>query len=281
MKILIKAMGFIGDNLFATSVAKKLKYKYDGLCEVDLLLSVAQPFELISIDPHIDNVYLEMPNKQYDKVFQLGHINRQSTPCEQLQVQCGIENPSPEFKIYTNPVIDKYVEYYFKNKGNRKLVAWLSNWEERSFLFTEKEYKRGIDVPNLGYGGKHRNISYIINELEKNNNLSLIEVGKPNGTNQLSTSILTVSEYSLTASVLKHCDYFIGAEGGLANLASGVGTKTILTSDFVHQLYGWNGVIEKCQEPKLGPRHYFEGHIDLDPYLTDDEVVEQINNLCK
>jgi ADP-heptose:LPS heptosyltransferase len=28
MKILIKAMGFIGDNLFATSVAKKLKYKY-------------------------------------------------------------------------------------------------------------------------------------------------------------------------------------------------------------------------------------------------------------
>jgi hypothetical protein len=58
MKILIKAMGFIGDNLFATSVAKKLKYKHDGLCEVDLLLSVAQPFELISMDPHIDNVYL-------------------------------------------------------------------------------------------------------------------------------------------------------------------------------------------------------------------------------
>jgi len=281
MKILIKAMGFIGDNLFATSVAKKLKYKHDGLCEVDLLLSVAQPFELISNDPHIDNVYLEMPNKQYDKVFQLGHINRQSTPCEQLQVQCGIENPSPEFKIYTNPTIDKYVEYYFKNKGNKKLVAWLSNWEERSFLFTEEEYKRGIDVPNLGYGGKHRNISYIINELEKNNNLSLIEVGKPNGTNQLSTSILTVSEYSLTASVLKHCDYFIGAEGGLANLASGVGTKTILTSDFVHQLYGWNGVIEKQAEPKLGPRHYFEGHIDLDPYLTDDQVIEQINKLCK
>jgi len=281
MKILIKAMGFIGDNLFATSVAKKLKYKHDGLCEVDLLLSVAQPFELISMDPHIDNVYLEMPDKQYDKVFQLGHINRQSTPCEQLQVQCGIENPSPEFKIYTNPTIDKYVEYYFKNKGNKKLVAWLSNWEERSFLFTEKEYKRGNDVPSLGYGGKHRNIPYIINELGKNNNIQLIEVGKPNGTNQLSTSILTVSEYSLTASVLKHCDYFIGAEGGLANLASGVGTKTILTSDFVHQLYGWNGVIEKCQEPKLGPRHYFEGHIDLDPYLTDDEVVEQINNLCK
>jgi hypothetical protein len=281
MKILIKAMGYIGDNLFATSVAKKLKYKYDGLCEVDLLLSVIQPFELISNDPNIDNVYLEIPNKQYDKVFQLDHIHRQLTPCEQLQVQCGIENPSPEFKIYTNPTIDKYVEYCFKNKGNRKLVAWLSNWEERSFLFTPEEYKRGINIPNLGYGGKHRNIPYVISELEKNNDIILIEVGKPNGTNQLNTDISTVSEYSLTASILKHCDYFIGAEGGLANLASSVGTKTILTSDFVHQLYGWNGVIEKCQEPKLGPRHYFEGHIDLDPYLTDDEVVEQINELCK
>ena len=103
MKILIKAIGFIGDNLFATSVAKKLKYKHDGLCEIDMLLSVAQPFELISNDPHIDNVYLEMPDKQYDKVYQLDFLNRRSTPCEQFQIQCGIENPSPEFKIYTNP----------------------------------------------------------------------------------------------------------------------------------------------------------------------------------
>jgi hypothetical protein len=281
MKILIKAMGFIGDNLFATSVAKKLKYKHDGLCEVDLLLSVIQPFELISNDPHIDNVYLEIPNKQYDQVFQLYPIHRQSTPCEQLQAQCGIENPSPEFEIYTNPTTDKYVEYCFKNKGNRKLVAWLSNWEERSFLFTPEEYKRGVNIPNLGYGGMHRDISYIINELEKNNNIILIEVGKPNGTNQLNTDISTVSEYSLTASILKNCDYFIGAEGGLANLASGVGTKTILTGDFVWQLYGSNGVIEKQADPKLGPVHYFEGHISLDPYLTDEQVVEQINKIIK
>ncbi len=279
MKILIKAIGFIGDNLFATSVAKKLKYKHDGLCEVDMLLSVAQPFELISNDPHIDNVYLEMPNKQYDKVYQLDFLNRRSTPCEQFQTQCGIENPSPEFEIYTNPTTDKYVEYCFKNKGNRKIIGWLSNWEERSFLFTEEEYKRGIDVPNLGYGGKHRNISYIINELNKNNDIILVELGKPNGNNQLDTDIFTVSEYSLTASILKNCDYFIGAEGGLANLASGVGTKTILTSDFVHQLYGWNGVIEKCQDPKLGPTHYFEGHINLDPYLTDEQVIKQINKI--
>ena len=279
MRILIKNIGFIGDNLFATSVAKKLRFKYYGLCEIDMLLSVAQPFELISNDPNINNVYLEIPNKEYDIIYQLNPINRQSTPCEQFQIQCNVEDPSPKFKIYTNPTLDEYVKHCFKNKGDRKVVAWLSNWEERSFLFTEEEYKRGIDVPNLGYGGKHRNIPYIINELSKNDNIILVEVGKPNGTNQLNTDISTVSEYSLTASIIKNCNYFIGAEGGLANLAAGVGTKTILTSDFVHQLYGWNGVIEKCQEPKLGPKYYFDSHIDLDPYLTDDQVIEQINKI--
>ena len=54
MKILIKAIGFIGDNLFASSVVKKLKQQQD--CEVDFKLSLPQPFELLSLNPHIDNV---------------------------------------------------------------------------------------------------------------------------------------------------------------------------------------------------------------------------------
>ena len=80
--------------------------------------------------------------------------------------------------------------------------------------------------------------------------------------------------------MIKACDWFIGAEGGLANLASGVGTKTIITGDYVHQLYGWNGVIENNQEPKLGPKYYFpEGHYTLDPYLTDEEVIKTIKDI--
>lgn len=280
MKILIKNVGFIGDNLFATSIATKLKQQYID-CEVDMLLSVIQPFELISNHPDIDNVYLEIPSKQYDKIFELRPINRRSTPCEQFQIQCGIKNPSPEFKVYTNQYLDKYIEYCFRKKGDKKLIAWLSNWEERSFIFTEEEYKKGVNVPNFGYGGKHRNIGYIINELSKNDDIILLEVGKPNGSSQRDVNEFTVSEYSLTASIIKNCDYFIGTEGGLANLASGVGTKTILTGDFVHQLYGWNGVIEKNEEPKLGPKYYFDtiNHIVLDSYLTDEEIVYKINKI--
>lgn len=280
MRILIKAVGFIGDNLFGSSIAKKLKEQHKN-CVVDYQLSIAQPFELISNNPYIDNVFLTSPNHQYNKIYQLNPIHRKLTPCEQFQIQCEISNPSPEFKIYTNKTLDEYIKYCFQPIKNKKIIAWLSNWEERSFIFTKEEYRKGIDVPGFGYGGKHRNISSIVQKLSENQEIFLIEVGKPNGTDQKISDMFTVSEYTLTASILKNCDYFIGTEGGLANLASGIGTKTILTGDFVHQLYGWNGVIEKCEEPKLGPKYYFDekNHIVLDPYLTDEEVAKSILNI--
>ena len=67
----------------------------------------------------------------------------------------------------------------------------------------------------------------------------------------------------------------------MINLAAGVGTKTIITGDFVHQLYGPNGVIKKIKNPKLGPEFYFpnSGHVSLDPYLLDEEVIEQMRKL--
>jgi hypothetical protein len=280
MKILIKAVGFIGDNLFGSSVPKKLKEQHSG-CEVDYLLTMPQPYELISLNPYIDNVYITMPDKNYDKIFQLYPIHRNTTPCIQFQSQCGISDSSSDFKIYTNAVLDEYVRHLLLPAKNKKIVAWLSNWEERSFIFSKDEYRIGRDVPGFGYGGKHRDINKVIRQLQHRDDLYLIEIGKPNGHDQKLTDIFSVSEYTLTASILKNCDYFIGAEGGLANLASGIGTKTILTGDFVHQLYGWNGVIEKCDEPKLGPKYYFDDndHYVLDPYLTDDEVVLNILNL--
>jgi hypothetical protein len=77
---------------------------------------------------------------------------------------------------------------------------------------------------------------------------------------------------------MKFCDAFVGTEGGLCNLAAGVGTKTIITGDFVHQLYGWNGVLKKIKEPKLGPIHYFlnSNHVELNSYISDEEVIKQI-----
>ena len=84
------------------------------------------------------------------------------------------------------------------------------------------------------------------------------------------------------ASLMKYCDAFLGTDGGLATIAAGVGTKTIITGDFNLQLYGWNGVIKKIKHPKLGPYEYFgEPHIVLDPYLNDNEIINNIIKLLK
>jgi hypothetical protein len=280
MKALIKCVGFIGDNLFASSIPRKLKQQ--GFTKVDLQLSIAQPYELLNLNPDIDEVFLYQPNPNtYDEVYYLNPIHRRETPTEQFQKQCGVLNPSPEYTIYTNPSIDSYVDPLLKNAAQgRKIVGYMMNWEEKTFGFTEEEYRRGIDVPNLGYGGRRRDIEFIVKSLEKEENIFLIPVGMPPGYNQKELTLDGVSNYTLAASMIKTCDWFIGAEGGLVNLAAGVGTKTIITGDYVHQLYGWNGVIERNEEPKLGPKHYFpEGHYTLDPYLTDSEVVSEIKTL--
>jgi hypothetical protein len=282
MKILVKTMGFIGDNIFATPIAKKLKEKHGNDCVVDFHISILAPFELIHNSPYIDNVYTSAPDEDgYDIVHRLNPIHRKETPIIQLQKQCGIENPTTDYEVYTNSAIDSLVSAAFieHRKNNKLLLAFQLNWEEKTFIFTEEEYKKGIDVPGKGYGGKHRNIDFILNELNKNPNFILIPVGKPNGYDQRVTDVTCVSELTLTASVIKECDCFIGTEGGLSNIAAGVGTKTILTGDFVHQLYGWNGVIEKNEDPKLGPIFYFPefGHVTLNPYITDREVVDSIN----
>jgi len=284
MKILVKTIGFIGDNIFASSIAKKLMEKHGNDCQVDFQISILAPFELMFNNPYIDDVYYsECDESVYNVIHQLKPINRKSTPIEQFQIQCGIENVDTDYNVYTNKSTDKLVKDAFSSYKNEKniLVAVQTNWEEKSFLFTEEEYNTGIDVPNLGYGGKRRNINHILETLNKNDNVLLIPVGKPNGFDQKTSEITAVSELTLTASVIKNCDYFIGAEGGLSNIAAGLGIKTIITGDFVHQLYGWNGVIEKNEEPKLGPKFYFPefGHVTLNPYISDDEVIEEIKKL--
>lgn len=286
MKILVKTMGYIGDNIFATSVAKKLKESHGNDCVIDFQLSILAPFELIHNNPYIDNVYMTPQDESgYDVIHKLNPIHRQETPTIQLQKQCGIENVSSEYTVYSNIATDTLIHDVFKQYRTQDnvLVAVQLNWQEKTFLFTEEEYKKGIDIPNRGYGGKNRNIDFILTELSSDSNIILIPVGKPNGHNQMVGDVTCVNELTLTTSVIKECDYFIGTEGGLSNIAAGVGTKTIITGDFVHQLYGWNGVIEKNEEPKLGPKFYFPkfGHVTLSPYLSDEEVIEEIKRIIK
>lgn len=289
-KCLIITYGFFGDIMFASSLAKKLKSQYD---QIDYVIGFPQMKRLLQNNPYIDDVYVSstpgpdsIPNpyvdiSQYTKIIELGSLHYEITPCEEYQQQAGITDTSSEFEIYTEPTYDSYAKAFIDQlriEHGKPVLAVMSNWEPKTYLFTPEQYEAGIDVPNLGYGGAHRNISYIISELEDYATLIPVGVGDLNQQQTLSIPDNDTKSLLFEASILKYCDAFIGTEGGLANLAAGVGCKTIITGDFVHQLYGWNGVLKKLNDPQLGPLKYFKnfGHVTIDPYYNDDNVVQTI-----
>jgi len=290
IKYLIITCGYFGDIAFATSIAEKLKTEQPGVA-VDYLIGFPQMQRLLSNDPFIDNVYIsDTPTPypintstldQYSRVIRLQPLSFEMPPPYEYQAFAGIKNPGTSYKLYTEPTYDEVAKNYIDQlrQNGRKVIALMSNWESKTYIFTPDQYKAGIDVPNLGYGGSHRNIEKVVSELK--NRYNVIEVGVPQQYNQQQTAGISDQDQKsilFECSLMKYCDAFIGTEGGLCNLAAGIGTRTIITGDFVHQLYGWNGAVKKIKEPKLGPVHYFpEGeHVELDPYLTDTELIDTI-----
>lgn len=292
---LVVTFGFFGDIAFASSIAKKLKQE-NQFDIVDYLIGFPQMETIIKNDPHIDRVYVSdfpsanpvknIDTSKYDKIVKLSQLSFEIPPPTEFQIFAGVRNPDSEYKIYTSVEYDSIAMSAIEDlrSNGKKVIAVMANWEPKTYIFTEEEYIRGVDIPNLGYGGKHRNIDYVTSELEKEFNV--VYVGYPQEYNQTITSKVEDNNQKsilFECSIMKFCDAFVGTEGGLCNLAAGVGTKTIITGDFVHQLYGWNGVLKKIKEPKLGPVHYFlnSNHVELNPYITDEEVVNQIVNNIK
>ena len=283
MNILIKSTGFIGDILFSTSVARQMK-REDRTLLIDYQIPLNAPYEILQLDNNINRIFIpneEVDESSYDKVFTLPPCTQEDPPTIQYQKHCGVKDLDPSYNVEVPHTAIEVVSAMMKphKQQGKKIVAWQGNWEEKSFRYTEEEYKRGVDVPNLGYGGKRRDINFLISELSRR--YLLIKVGFDPGISQNQIGLLTTGIFTYTAAILSQCDYMVGGESGLINLAAGVGTKTIITGDYVHQLYGWNGVIRKLKEPKLGPEFYFgkENHVSLNPYLRDEEVVEEMFNI--
>lgn len=280
---LIKPFGFIGDTVFASGVAKKLKVEGQFDC-CDIVVGFNQVQKLMKLNPWIDDVFTVPQlaiNPSYhidpigwDRVFTLTETIKTIPPPLQFQMECGVKDPDTLYEIWTDPTVDDQVT----EKYQKPYVAVMNipSWTRKAFLFTEEQYKQAINVPYLGYGGALRNIEGIVKELAKDFNIVYVGL-EENSISSIGASQQHGKVRSLLweVSVLKFAQFFIGAEGGLANFAAGVGTNTILTSDFVWQLYGPKGCIKACEEPKLGPRYYFPnaGHVDLDPFLTDEQVL--------
>ena len=291
-KCLIITCGFFGDIIFASSIAEKLK---DIYAKVDYLIGFPQIYQLLKNNPYINDVFISdipgpypifgIDQTEYDKVIKLDTLNYLVTPCEEFQQQAGIETPTPEYEVYTTPEYDDVAEKLImelQETYSKPVIGIMSNWEPKTYIFTKEQYEAGIDVPNLGYGGSHRNVQYIVNELNKDFTLIPIGVGDLNQQQTISIADNDVKSLLFEASILKYCDVFVGTDGGLATIAAGVGTKTIITGDFNLQLYGWNGVLKKINNPRLGPKEYFgDYHVVLDPFLTDEEVIQQLKTIIK
>lgn len=276
-KALIAVHGYFGDHLFANSIAEHL-INEDQFDTVDYVIGFPQVLPFFERNPFVDKVFLNgvgpspsIPNTgiDYDKIFQLGTFSKKMPPAMEMQIACGVKNPSSKFYVYTNPELDKLVETEYANNKD-KVVAIMNGWRERTFAFTREEYATGAT------GQRRRDTDSIVKKIESE--YTTMHVGTSAKVNQFSVYHDEPS-LDLTASLLKYADVFVGGEGGLANLAYAVGTSTILTSDFIHYLYGPNGKMFQLDEPNLGPCYYEYDtgyHINLDPYLTDDEVANNI-----
>ena len=276
-RINIKTFGFFGDILFQSSIAKYLKETDNYIVYT---IQFPQLFKLLLNNPYIDEVRVKDGNetyKEFDVIHTMRPFTRHLAPPAECKMWVGIGDYDPSYKVFTDKTFDIIARTQFEQFDAKPTVAVMRNWNEKTFRFTKEQYAAGINVPNLGYGGARRDTQSIIEAIRPY--VNLIEVGKPDGYSQHNRE--DVDGFARDASVLKFCDYFIGSEGGLANLAAGVGCPTILTGDFVHQLYGWNGVIQKLQNPQLGPHLYFpkDKHVMLDPYLSDEEVANQIKEI--
>ncbi len=292
-KILIKTYGFIGDILFASSIAEKLKQERD--CTIDYCIGFPQPYKLLKNNPFIDNVYLSKTKgpvvtipeyldiTTYDVIYDLPECKQDVHPTIWYQQHCDIKNTTPEYKIYTDTTLDESVKYELEliNSNNTKVIGYVANWKNLTIKYTQNEYEARL--PNVSQIMSHtqtntRNIEFILSELNKN--FILIPLGYDHNVTQYHTGLDSTSTYTNTASIIKCCDIVIGQEGGMTNLAAGVGTRCITTTDFMYALYGPRGIMKQFTDVKLGPANMFPNanHINLNPFVTDEEIINIIKN---
>jgi len=300
--ILIKCRNIhIGDVIFCSSVAKKLKQR-NPECIVHYDINYLQPMELLINNPYIDEVYYkENANIDYDVVYQIMNddvstLSPYESAVSQFQRMCGIEDYDDTFEVFTNPQLDYSIQRSMEQlteigdwDTDLIKIGYQVDWDRKSFLFTEEEYYRAEGGEDgTGYGSGKRNVFDIINCMEISPKVMLFALGQDEKVSQNYPSLNSTSKFSFTASLIKNCDYVIGNEGCLTNISSVLGTRTIITTDYIYQMFGPKGIrwqqqggdLNNLETRKafLGPNSYFpeQGHTELSPFLTDNQVGEEI-----
>ena len=214
----------------------------------------------------------------------------------QFQRMCEIENFDDTFEVFTNPQLDYSIQKSMDEltrigdwETDLVKIGYQVDWDRKSYRFTEDQYNRAEGGEGGGgYGSGKRNIFDIIKCMELSPKVMLFALGIEDTISKNYPCLNSTSKFSFTASLMKNCDYVVGGEGCLTNISSAIGTHTIITTDYIHQMFGPKGILWQqsggdinnleTRIPYLGPCKYFpnDNHVHLNPFLTDSEVGEQI-----
>ena len=273
---LIQCPGFIGDQFFASSVADALKeWKPDAI--IDMLLPVVQPKYLLEANPNIRHAFFGNELSSYKNSHFISLPTIDQSLAATLQFQRAANIPEEYWQLSYRVWDCGNSQFPLPPVFIKPVLGVVRSWPEKSFKFTREEYAQGIDTPNLGYGGKKHDIEYILKELRKD--FQVILFGLDANVSQHSAEASNPRSFANMAWEIKYfCDFFLGPEGGLTNLAAGAGVRTAITTDFIWQLYGPNGIMRKIERPAMGPRTYFpnNNHLHIQPFADEDEIISTV-----
>ena len=153
-------------------------------------------------------------------------------------------------------------------KSNIIKVGYQMDWQQKTFRISENQ-------PFNKHNIKHRDIFSVINCMELNPHIILFAIGLEETISKKYPTINSTSKFSFTSSLIKNCDYVIGADGCLTNISSALGIPTIITTD---RIYYDDGVLSQTTNKFIGPCKYFpnQNHVHLNPLLTDKEIGSEI-----
>lgn len=276
---LIVCDGWIGDILFTLSIPDKLR-KEKGYDVVDLQYIRPQVHRLLQDQSCYNNTFLGSVNKGiYTSVYTMPVIEDKSiAPTVQYQKACGIINTNTEFNI--TPPKNKV-------KVEGQIIAYQGDWDYRRWAISPEEIKaRRFNTTGLvPYFRSTRpdTMSKVLHDLMVAHptfnfvkiDPFLMEPKDPRGYS------LSPELYYVYASIISQAKLFLGAEGGLCNLAAGLGIRSIITTDHLHMMFGETGVMSQCSNIQLGPEKLFPnmGHVNLDPFMTNDEIYTYLNQV--
>lgn len=270
MKILIVNVGFLGDSLFAASLAENCKK--NGYKVVDLVIGFPQTFELLKLNPYIDNIYLNN---------EIGPYPRLETLPDEINLSSYNIVYATEHSVFSERFLDTY-----NKKLNLPKLEYNLNFYLPKVEFEESPKKSiafQVDWNKRSYQGdkKPRNPEYIVNSIREKYNVFIVGENTHFNINEN-----TPSNFLDECKYISACDYFFGFPGGMHWIAAGAGTKTITTSE--HMLdhftgtgdFKGSGIDEFRNDFMLhASKHFDDQHILLDPGISDNKIIQYLLDL--